>query len=200
MKTILCGVACALLLAACGAEETIPTPEALAKARAEQTANLKGYKKTDDGRLQMPIDDAMQVVAAEKFKGVAVATVKKIKPPEAKRLQEEECPKLLADGAPTFEVDAALAEKGKGLFTAKTCNACHSLEETRLVGPGMKGFYGRCTVTDTGEVFLNDEAYFRESIKEPNKKVVFSYAPGMVIPPITDDETTALLHYLATLK
>src|SRR6478736_455386 len=34
--------------------------------------------------------------------------------------------------------DAALADKGKGLFEAK-CTACHRLTDEKVVGPGLKG-------------------------------------------------------------
>lgn len=99
-----------------------------------------------------------------------------------------------------FVVDAKLAAKGKGLFASKTCVACHSIDGSRLVGPSLKGFWGRKTKTTDGAEFYADRAYFTKSVKEPMAQISAGYPPAMAMLPVSDDEIDAILHYVATLK
>jgi caa(3)-type oxidase subunit IV len=99
---------------------------------------------------------------------------------------------------PKFDADPAKVEAGKKLFTAKTCSACHSLDGSKLVGPSMQGIWGR--PTKIGETMVTvDRAYFFESVKAPNAKIVSGYPPAMPPMPMTDDEIEAILHYVTTL-
>ena len=99
-----------------------------------------------------------------------------------------------------FKVDAALAAKGKGLFTAKICNSCHSIDGSRLVGPTMKGIWARKEKMADGTELYVDRAYFTRSVKEPMAQIVEGYPPAMAALPVSDDEIEAILHYVATLK
>ena len=100
----------------------------------------------------------------------------------------------------SFVVDAKLAAQGKALFTSKTCSACHSVDGARLVGPTMKGIWGRKEkMTDGTELYV-DEAYFARSIKEPMAQVVEGFPPAMRVLPVSDDEIKALLHYVVSIK
>ena len=99
-----------------------------------------------------------------------------------------------------FVVDAAKAEKGKALFTSKTCSACHSIDGSRLVGPSLKGFWGRKPKLVGGIDVVADAAYFAESVKEPNAKVNEGYPPAMPAGlPVNDEELDLLLHYVNSL-
>ena len=94
-----------------------------------------------------------------------------------------------------------LVAKGRELHTSKTCIACHSLDGTKLVSGSFLGLAGTERKFTDGTTAIADEAYLRESIKNPNAKVVEGYAPGlMVIPPITDEETDALVAFIMSLK
>ncbi|MCB9523561.1 MAG: cytochrome C oxidase subunit IV family protein [Myxococcales bacterium] len=105
----------------------------------------------------------------------------------------EEAPK------PAFAVDPAKAEQGKALFASKTCAACHSLDGSKLVGPTMKGIWGRKEVMADGSEVIVDQAYWLESIKTPNAKVVKDFPPAMPVLPVSDEEAEAILHYVNSL-
>ena len=152
---------------------------------------VDGRKIERAGKLQLPISRAMALVAAEGAK------------PFAK--QAAAAPAAPAAAAPAaapapFVVDAKLAAQGKALFTSKTCSACHSVDGNRLVGPTMKGIWGRKEKMADGTELYVDEAYFARSIKEPMAQVVEGYPPAMATLPVSDDEIKALLHYVASIK
>ena len=91
------------------------------------------------------------------------------------------------------------------LLQVKGCNACHTINGQRLIGPSYKGLFGKTeTVITDGEErqIVVDEEYIRRSILEPQADVVEGYDP--VMPPmkgqITDDEIDIIIEYIKTLK
>ncbi len=98
-------------------------------------------------------------------------------------------------------------EAGRGLYQT-FCAACHSLDETRLVGPGFRGLAGaQRKVRDpaTGELreVKADAAYLRESILEPNALIVDGYAENLM-PPVgatfTEQQLDALVAFLVKVS
>lgn len=59
------------------------------------------------------------------------------------------------------------------------CVSCHSLDGSPGVGPTWQGVYGREEPLDDGTVVIVDDAYIRESIYEPNAKIVEGFAAAM---------------------
>ena len=59
------------------------------------------------------------------------------------------------------------------------CNACHSLDGSRVVGPSFKGVWGRTEKFEDGTSGVVDENYVRQSILEPQAKVVDTYPHSM---------------------
>ncbi len=111
---------------------------------------------------------------------------------------------MLAPIAPAggfVEVDTSTPEGlGQALFSELTCNACHSINGPRMVGPTMQGIFGRAGKFADGSAYTADEAYLTESILAPMAKVVEGYPPAMVLPRQPSDEETAnLVAYLKTL-
>jgi cytochrome c oxidase subunit 2 len=99
---------------------------------------------------------------------------------------------------------ARLVRLGEQLSRDKGCNACHTVDGTRLVGPTYKGLFGRAqTVVTDGETrqIVVDEEYVRRSILNPNADIVESYQPLMPSQEglVTDEEIGALIEYLKTL-
>ncbi len=95
-----------------------------------------------------------------------------------------------------------LPEKGKALVEKNGCLACHSIDGTFKVGPTWKDLYGSpVKLTDGRTVTANDD-YIRESILDPNAKIVQGYKP--VMPTfkgiLSDDDITAIIAYIKTLK
>jgi mono/diheme cytochrome c family protein len=93
----------------------------------------------------------------------------------------------------------ASAEYGAQLYKAKTCNACHSLDGTRVVGPTFKGLFGRQEDTSAGPVTV-DEKYVRESILDPGAKIVNTYGPTMPKLQIDPIELDSLVLFLKAQK
>jgi cytochrome c oxidase subunit II len=69
------------------------------------------------------------------------------------------------------------AEAGKLLFTQLTCNTCHEGDNPR--GPSLVGIHGRTVSLADGSTVVADDAYLRESILQPNAKLVAGYQPLM---------------------
>ncbi len=93
-------------------------------------------------------------------------------------------------------------EVGQMLFTKYGCNTCHSIDGTRGTGPTFKGLFGRSEALRAGQRIDVDENYIRESILEPQAKVVAGFDPVMPTyrGQLKDQEILALIEYIRTLK
>ncbi len=95
--------------------------------------------------------------------------------------------------------------EGLVLLRSTGCIACHSLDGNRLVGPTFKGSYGsRQTVIEDGKEMevVVDEAYIRESILEPNQKLVKDYGRNLMQSYRTllnDDQINLMIEYLKSI-
>jgi cytochrome c oxidase subunit 2 len=94
------------------------------------------------------------------------------------------------------------ARWGEDLFAQNACIGCHSRDGSKLVGPSFKGVYGRDETMSTGLVVHIDDAYIKESIRQPQAKVVKGF--GNVNMPsfatLSDRKVDALVEYLKTIK
>lgn len=98
-------------------------------------------------------------------------------------------------------------EEGARLAELLGCVACHSNDGTTVgkVGPSWKGLYGgQVDIFGKGKVTA-DEAYLRESIKDPTAKIVKGFEKSDAGMPsyegvISDAQIEALILYLKTLK
>ncbi len=98
----------------------------------------------------------------------------------------------------------SLADKGKKLYTDKGCVACHSVDGSARVGPSWKGIWGlKDHEMSDGLKVVVDENYVRESILNPNAKIVKGFPSG-VMPPfqgvLNEDQVNALIEYIKSLK
>jgi cytochrome c oxidase subunit 2 len=84
------------------------------------------------------------------------------------------------NAAPQF-ADMTPEERGDLWHSAEGfgCVSCHSTDGTPGVGPTWLGIYGRQEMLDDGTSVTVDDAYIRESIYDPNKKLVAGYAAAM---------------------
>lgn len=91
---------------------------------------------------------------------------------------------------------------GEQLYTELTCNACHSLDGSRKVGPSFKGIWGTQEPLEGGGTALVDENYIRESILDPNAKVTAGYPAAMPTfkGRITDAQIDALIEFIKAQK
>ncbi len=95
--------------------------------------------------------------------------------------------------------DAGLGEQ---LYQQYGCNACHSTDGSALVGPTWRGLYGtEETLGDGSTVTVNDE-YIKESIQDPNAKVVEGFTAGLMPPTLNvqDEEIPHIIEYMKSLR
>ncbi|NQD94382.1 c-type cytochrome, partial [Pseudomonas sp. CrR25] len=109
---------------------------------------------------------------------------------------------------PTFAQSLATAAKpsrdnlllkGRQLAETHGCLACHSLDGSASLGPGWLGLFGRTEALADGSSVEVDEAYLKESIREPKAKLVQGYPPVMVAYALNDDDLDALLALIKSL-
>jgi cytochrome c oxidase subunit II len=95
----------------------------------------------------------------------------------------------------------ALAEVGAELYKKNACNTCHTVDGGALVGPSFKGLFGKTESFEDGSSNPVDENYIRQSILQPQAKIVKGYA-GKNMPPfvLKDWKIDALIEYIKTLK
>ena len=94
------------------------------------------------------------------------------------------------------------SERGKNIYTKSGCNACHSTDGNPGVGPTFKGLMGKTEILQGGERIKVDENYIRESILEPQSKMVQGFQP--VMPSfkgiLSGDDISALIAYIKSLE
>jgi cytochrome c oxidase subunit II len=93
-------------------------------------------------------------------------------------------------------------ERGKLLYQKYACGQCHSLDGTAGTGPSFKGIFGHQVTLNDGSSADVDENYLRESILEPQKKIVQGYQPVMSTFKglLSDDDIAALIEYIKSLQ
>lgn len=98
----------------------------------------------------------------------------------------------------------SLIEIGQKLFTAKQCVTCHNTDGTKKIGPGLGGLFGRAhDFVDGSKLAAADENYIRESILNPNARVVAGYPPGLMPTfqgQLSEQELAGIIEYLKSLK
>lgn len=93
-------------------------------------------------------------------------------------------------------------EGGELLYRQRGCFQCHSVDGARNTGPSFQGLYGSERILANGDRVLADEDYVRESILEPQAKLVAGWPPVMPTYKgrLQDREITALIAYLKSLS
>jgi cytochrome c oxidase subunit 2 len=100
-------------------------------------------------------------------------------------------------GGSTADTPAAAGEK---LFTDLACISCHR-DDAQARAPQLKGLFGHTVQLQGGGTAVADESYIRESIVNPQAKIVNGYPPlmptfqGMV----TEEQLLQLIAYVRSL-
>ncbi|MFN0100458.1 MAG: cytochrome c oxidase subunit II [Bryobacteraceae bacterium] len=71
------------------------------------------------------------------------------------------------------------SDLGKMVWEMKGCNSCHTIDGAKGEGPSFKQLYGRTEKFKDGSTIVVDENYIRESILNPQAKIVAGYEPVM---------------------
>ncbi len=93
------------------------------------------------------------------------------------------------------------AESGAALFVSKACVTCHR-PDTAARAPVLTGLFGRKVALQDGRSIVADEGYIRESILNPQAKIVAGYQPIMPTfqGQVGEEELLQLIDYVKTLK
>ena len=86
------------------------------------------------------------------------------------------------------------------LLQAKGCTACHSLDGKPAVGPTFSRLYGKTEELADGSRVTVDEAYLRESMLEPAKRLVKGYAAVMPVLSLSEDEIKQIVEFIKNLS
>lgn len=106
-------------------------------------------------------------------------------------------------------VQLSPVDLGKKIYS-QICISCHAVDGSKLVGPpwnastldGAQYGYGYDVVLEDGSTHLRDPNYYRESILDPNAKIVKGFAPAMASyqGQLTDEQIDGLIAYIQTLS
>ncbi|HXL21872.1 MAG TPA: cytochrome c oxidase subunit II [Candidatus Dormibacteraeota bacterium] len=90
---------------------------------------------------------------------------------------------------------------GEKLFVEKACSTCH-LPDGKGRAPSMNGVYNNKVLLADGSTVVADDAYIRESILQPNAKVVAGFQPVMPTfqGQLTEEQILALTAYIKSLQ
>jgi len=116
-------------------------------------------------------------------------------------LPEREFSEWLEAGASVGE-GLSPEEFGAKLYVSKACVTCHSIDGSVNTGPSFKGRFGTMELMTSGGEVLVDENYLRESILNPQAKVVAGYQPVMPTYQgiLKDKEIDALIAFIKSLE
>ena len=94
----------------------------------------------------------------------------------------------------------SMSARGEQLFQQLACNTCHLNDGTGR-GPSLVGVFGTPVKLSTGQTVTADETYLRESILNPQAKIVEGYQPLMPTyqGQISEDALVSLLAYIKSL-
>jgi cytochrome c oxidase subunit 2 len=94
-----------------------------------------------------------------------------------------------------------MAENGAKLFSDLSCSTCH-LENGQGRGPVLKGLFGKQVLLTGGGTVTMDDAYIRESVLQPQAKVVAGFQP--IMPTfqglVTEEQLLQLIAYVKSLS
>jgi cytochrome c oxidase subunit 2 len=97
--------------------------------------------------------------------------------------------------------EGTMAAQGEKLFQQLGCSTCHLLDEQGRC-PILRGVYGSQVLLDDGSTVVANDAYIRESILNPNAKIVSGFHKD-VMPTfqgqVTEENLLQLIEYVKSL-
>jgi cytochrome c oxidase subunit 2 len=101
---------------------------------------------------------------------------------------------------------SAPGAEGLAIMKAQGCNACHSSDGSKIIGPSYLNLFGeqQVVIRDGKEVTLTvDEDYIKRAIYEPNVEIVKGYPKDLMQSykgTLNDDEVAKIIEYLKSLN
>src|SRR5215510_9218025 len=94
------------------------------------------------------------------------------------------------------------ATAGRGLYESFGCASCHGANAEGGRGPALLGLYGSKVVLSNGPSVTADEGYIRESVLNPQAKIVTGFGP--IMPSfqgqVTEEQLLQVVAYLKSLS
>jgi cytochrome c oxidase subunit II len=98
----------------------------------------------------------------------------------------------------------AAANPALNIMNQKFCLTCHSIDGSAMVGPSLRGLYGKeHTIIDSKgkeREIVADDIYLARAIQDPGFDSVKGYPPVMPKTPLTDAELKQVIEFIKTLK
>jgi cytochrome c oxidase subunit 2 len=94
-----------------------------------------------------------------------------------------------------------MVQQGERLFGQYGCSTCHQLDQQGRC-PILRGVYGSRVQLNDGKTVLADDAYIRESILNPNAKIVAGYKSDVMptyVNQINEEHLLQLIVYIKSL-
>jgi cytochrome c oxidase subunit 2 len=104
------------------------------------------------------------------------------------------------------DTETSLADQGWEVLRRNGCNACHSSDGSKLIGPSYLGAWGETVTVITGREereITADAEYIKRSIYEPNADVVKGFNKGLMLSyegMVTEEEVELIIEYLKKLN
>jgi cytochrome c oxidase subunit 2 len=97
---------------------------------------------------------------------------------------------------------ATPAAAGQQLYQTLGCASCHGANGEGGRGPTLAGVFGKQTPLASGETVVADEAYLRESIINPQAKLVAGFGPIMPTfqGQVSEDQLVQLMAFIKSLQ
>jgi cytochrome c oxidase subunit II len=126
---------------------------------------------------------------------------------KVKVLSKEDYTSWYADSSTviTEAKGAAPGSDGLKIMINQGCNACHSSDGSKIVGPSYLNLFGEMQVVikDGKEVTIKvDEEYIKRAILDPNAEIVKGYPKGLMQSyksALSDDDISKIIEYLKAL-
>ena len=106
-------------------------------------------------------------------------------------------------GQVKFLKTAKPSERGSRLVAQKGCTSCHDLGGKVLIGPALSGLFGSTRNFEGGGSAVADAEYIRESILDPEAKIVAGFASQKMnsfAGQLSETEIDDIIEFLKTLK
>lgn len=120
-----------------------------------------------------------------------------------KVLPKAEFERWLADDSEARKLAALKpSDRGRELYQGKQCVTCHSLDGSPRVGPSWLKIFGREGKLSNGESYKADENYIRESILNPQAKIVEGFSAGGMPSyqgQLSDDDISGIIAFMKTV-
>jgi cytochrome c oxidase subunit 2 len=94
------------------------------------------------------------------------------------------------------------AVAGQQLFQTLGCVSCHGAAGEGVRGPTLAGLFGSQVSLASGQTVRADEAYIRESIVNPQAKLVSGFGPIMPTfqGQVTEDQLVQIIAFIKSLQ